>query len=237
MRSRTMLFLLTALLFAAQPASAKGASRATISGPGFKEPVELGYTGGNDLSRLANLTGIYGALFETEPNPMLDENPADKLGPRYEIGYVMKAPGFKMNVVRQDVYPFAKPNPVTYVDPGQPIFGQSRKNQSRTVGGWYESGPALVRFLVTKGMPEPKGGLETKDKKDAPAKGGDETAAKDAAAEASGETRDAAPAPREDPNGGSAASWPLIAIGTLVLALMVGTWVVLARRRLRSAAL
>lgn len=227
MRSRTVLFSFVALLLIGGPAFAKGASRATISGPGFDAPVEVGYTGGADLSRLANLTGIYGALFETEPNLMLPENPAQTLGPRYQIGYVMKAPGYKMNVVRQDVYPFAKPNPVTYVEPGQPIFGRMRTHQSRTVGGWYESGPALVRFLVAKGMPEPKGGLETKGD-DASAKVGDQAGLDDAAGAAKADTRDAAPAPRND----SEARWPLIAIVTVVLG--AGTWVTVARRRPRS---
>ena len=50
-------------------------------------------------------------------------------GPRYTITYTM--PGPRTSELRQDVYPYAKPNPVTDTAPGQRYFGSQR-----TVGGW-----------------------------------------------------------------------------------------------------
>jgi hypothetical protein len=153
MKTRALLLTLTAIciaLFAPLEALAKGAWRATLSGPGLDSPVVIGSKGGRDVSRAANLSGFYSALFETKPNAMLDEQPGGFLGPRFEIAYDFDIPGHGGNVVNQDVYPYASP-PITYVEPGQPVF-----NKATTFGGWYEARPRLLRFLYSEGLPDLK---------------------------------------------------------------------------------
>jgi hypothetical protein len=51
-------------------------------------------------------------------------------------------------VIRQDVYPYASPVPVTYMAPGQPIFDME------TPGGWFQARPDLKETLVAAGLPE-----------------------------------------------------------------------------------
>lgn len=146
-------FLLIAFIALAVPAAAlaKGASQATIEGPGFNGAVVIpgnGEDGGiSMLGRVAELAGMYPAVFLRTPNPMLAKAPSLALGPRYTIRYVMPGPTGE-SVIRQDVYPYAQPLPVTYVEPGQPFFGGER-----TVGGWYQSGPDLKRTLEEIGLP------------------------------------------------------------------------------------
>jgi hypothetical protein len=137
---------------------AKGASEAQISGPGLGTPIKLageGQAGGGQLMQLAEAAGFFPSVFATVPNPMLDARPQGDLGPRYTITYVMPGPGSVADRIRQDLYPYAKPSPVTHTDPGQPFFGTER-----TVGGWYVASSVLKDDLVAAGLPEtpPAGG-------------------------------------------------------------------------------
>ena len=68
---------------------------------------------------------------------------------RYRITYAMPGPDAVVNQLRQDLYPYATPEPVTYMKPGQAYFGSEK-----TVGGWYISGPSLKNQLVRLGLPE-----------------------------------------------------------------------------------
>ena len=61
--------------------------------------------------------------------------------------YVLPAPNGGENVVRQDVYPHAKPRPVTYTKPGQLVFG------AKTRGGWFVGPHGLRSTLVEAGLP------------------------------------------------------------------------------------
>ena len=131
---------------------AKGASEATISGPGLGDGIKLAgeeAPGGGTLMLLAEYAGFFPALFQTSPNPMLTERPKGSLGPLYRITYAMPGPDAVVNQLRQDLYPYATPEPVTYMKPGQAYFGSGK-----TVGGWYISGPSLKNQLVRLGLPE-----------------------------------------------------------------------------------
>jgi hypothetical protein len=154
MRTRAVfltLGVLAAMTCIPHGASGKGAWRATLSGPGLDAPVVIGSKAGRDVNRAANLSGLYSALFEAKPNALLDEQPDDSPGPRFEIAYDFDGPGHGGNVVRQDVYPYASP-PITYVEPGQPVFD----DEATTLGGWYEARPRLLRFLLAEGLPDLK---------------------------------------------------------------------------------
>ena len=44
-------------------------------------------------------------------------------GPRYAIAYQLPGPDGQLAELRQDLYPYAKPDPVTYVKSGEPYLG------------------------------------------------------------------------------------------------------------------
>ena len=49
--------------------------------------------------------------------------------------------------VRQDLYPYAPAGPVTYMEPGQKLFG------TKTSGGWFQAERQLKGILVSAGLP------------------------------------------------------------------------------------
>src|SRR6266511_210530 len=102
------------LALAPTAALAKGASAGTIDGG---EPGS-----GTDLGTLADLSGLFPAMFGQSPDPMLDASPtpAERLGPRYTITWTIPDGIGTAKKVRQDVYPYAAGAPVTYTKPGQP---------------------------------------------------------------------------------------------------------------------
>jgi len=133
-------------------ALAKGASKATITGPGLGEGITLpgeGQVGGEQLMELADQAGFFAAVFATYPTPIQTERPAGTLGPRYTIAYTMPGPNNELDVIRQTLYPYARPDPVTYMEPGQGFYGDQE-----TVGGWYVASSSLREALVLAGLPE-----------------------------------------------------------------------------------
>lgn len=138
-------------------ALAKGASEAKITGPGLGSGITLageGQVGGGQLMQLAEAAGFFPAVFATSPNPMSSARPQSELGPRYTITYTMPGPS-GMYELRQDLYPYAQPSPVTRMESGQRYFGTER-----TVGGWYVASTTLKDSLVAAGLPDtpPVGG-------------------------------------------------------------------------------
>ena len=145
-------FVVTLVALALPGASlAKGASEAKITGPGLGSGITLageGQVGGEQLMQLADAAGFFPAVFLRTPNPMLSARPQGELGPRYTITYTMPGPS-GVDELRQDLYPYAKPSPVTYVQPDQSFFGTEK-----TVGGWYVASTTLKDDLVAAGLPE-----------------------------------------------------------------------------------
>jgi hypothetical protein len=137
----------------------KGASQAEIIGPGLADPIFLageGQAGGERLMRIAEAAGFFAATFGQSPNPMLDRRPTGSLGPRYRITYVMPGPNNELDEIRQDLYPYAQPTPVSYTPPKQPFFGTEQ-----TRGGWYVASTSFLKdALVQAGLPQdaPTGG-------------------------------------------------------------------------------
>ena len=130
-------------------ATAKGPSSASISGPGLDKTLVItgnGEFSGTLLGTLTEETGFFPAVFGQQPNPMLTHRPAGSLGPRLTIHYVVPAGPGQKNRITQDAYPYAQGGAVTYVRPGQPIFGMT------TRGGWYRA-HGLKQTLVRNGLP------------------------------------------------------------------------------------
>jgi hypothetical protein len=227
MKSRPLLIALLAalaLLVAPTAALAKGASAATIDGGGpggggngLKGPITLRGNGepgsGTDLSNLADMAGLFPAMFGQSPNPMLAAAPTTRLGPRYRITWTIPDGEGRASRVRQDVYPYAAGGPVTYTWPGQPVFDDATK------GGWYRGSDSLRRTLIGLGLP---------NRPALTALRGPGSSARPAPAPAA-----AQPAPRNADRG--AGAWPLVLAGG-VLALVAGTVAVALRRRPGAAA-
>jgi hypothetical protein len=131
---------------------AKGASEATITGPGLGDGIELAGEGapdGGTLMSLAESAGFFPSVFRTTPNPMLSKRPNGTLGPKYRITYTMPGPSSDVSKLTQDLYPYATPRPVSYTKPGQVYFGDQK-----TVGGWFVANASLKQQLVAAGLPE-----------------------------------------------------------------------------------
>jgi hypothetical protein len=79
---------------------------------------------------------------------MLPARPHVRLGPKYRVDWVMPGENGSSSIIRQDLYPYARPYPVSYTKPGQPYFGREH-----THGGWYQAPAQLKRDLVAVGLP------------------------------------------------------------------------------------
>ena len=145
--------LALAIAALALPASAlgKGPSGASIDGPGSGGGITFSgsESGGTPLGDLTQQAGFFAAAFGQDPNPLLASRPKRDLGPRYTITYTLPGPkNNELDEIRQDVYPYANPAPVTYMEPGQALFGTERAR-----GGWFQADPALKQTLVAAGLP------------------------------------------------------------------------------------
>ena len=145
--TRLMLIFAIAALALPSAALAKGPSAATMEGPGGGGGISFsGDEGSGPLGQLTEQAGFFPAVFGQEPNPMLAGRPKGDLGPKYTITYTVPGGGDEFTV-RQDVYPYAGPSPVTYLAPGQKVFDMT------TRGGWFQAGPDLKTTLVSAGLP------------------------------------------------------------------------------------
>jgi hypothetical protein len=146
---RLILALTIAALVLPAAALGKGPSAATMDGPGGGGGITFsGDEGSGPLGDLTQQSGFFPAVFRQQPDPMLDSRPKGELGPKYTITYTVPGPNNEVWKLRQDVYPYATPAPVTYMAPGQEVF-----ETEGTRGGWFQAGPELKETLVTAGLP------------------------------------------------------------------------------------
>jgi hypothetical protein len=143
---------LALLLVVAPAALAKGASAATIRGPGLERPISLRGLGepGTDtrLANLADQTGLFAVMFgDTSAGELSDQPPAGDLGPRYTITYAVPGDNGTFPVV-QELYPYAAGGPVTHAQPGQRLWGGQA-----VVGGWFRGPATLLPMLKSLGLP------------------------------------------------------------------------------------
>jgi hypothetical protein len=144
------------VLVAAPAAFGKGATQATIKGPGLKKgglvlKSDSGGdpTSGSRLGRLAESAGFFPAVFDQQPDPMLQERPKGTLGPKYTVAYIMPGPDGGTSTIRQDLYPYAKPYALSYTKPGQPFFDRGQG----THGGWFLTTSAVRSVLDLPAQP------------------------------------------------------------------------------------
>ena len=149
-------YLIAAAVFAAlalpSSAAAKGPASASISGPGLGRSLAVSGQGEGGLSTplgaLVDLGGFFPQMYGQSPNPTFRARPHTVLGPRYRIVYVVPGPNSIQSRVVQDLYPYAKPVPFTYMKPGQSFWGTRT-----TLGGWFRGSRDLKRTLVRAGLP------------------------------------------------------------------------------------
>jgi len=146
------LFLILSIAALALPATAlaKGPSAASIDGPGGGGGITFtgdGESAGQSLGDVTLLAGFFPAAFGQEPDPMLPSRPKGDLGPRYTITYTVPTRTGVADRIRQDLYPYAARGPVTYMKPGQKVFG------TKTPGGWFQAERQLKDILVSAGLP------------------------------------------------------------------------------------
>jgi hypothetical protein len=146
---RLLFILCIAVLALPSVALGKGPSEATVTGPGTGGGLTItgGEGDGSALSNLSMEAGFFAGAFTQEPSPMLPARPKGDLGPKYTVTYTVPDGEGAPSTITQDVYPYAKPLPVTYMAPGQPIFGE------QTAGGWYPATSSLKDVLVAAGLP------------------------------------------------------------------------------------
>jgi hypothetical protein len=135
---------LIAIVALALPATAlaKGPSHAAIGGPGLATIKVSGAEGSvTPFWRLVEATGWFEAAWG--PHRLPQPAPEGELGPRYTITWAVPS----SSRLRQDVYPYAKPYPVTYMPSGQKIYGTPVK------GGWFVGGVKLKKALARVGVP------------------------------------------------------------------------------------
>jgi hypothetical protein len=148
-RLALLLVLVLGTLALASTASAKGPSEAKITGPGLAGGITFKGNGeamGSHLYDLTNGAGFFPAAFGQSPDPMLPARPKGALGPKYSIVWTVPTGGGS-DEIRQDIYPYAKPYPATYMPAGQKIFDQE------TRGGWYPASLDTKASLIRAGLP------------------------------------------------------------------------------------
>jgi hypothetical protein len=148
---RTCLIVAGLSLALAAPASAKGPTQATITGPGLDMPLIFKSKGdwatGTPFSALIDGVGFFPSVFPQYPNPMLPARPRGDLGPRYTIRYGVPNGTNQSSSLRQHLYPYAVGGAVSYMPKGQGIFDQA------TTGGWFRAPASFRHTLISMGLP------------------------------------------------------------------------------------
>jgi hypothetical protein len=143
---RVAFVLLGLALMLPAGAAAKGPSTASVRGPGLEKALVIhGTESSGALGELTTEAGFFPAAFGQQPDPMLHARPSH-LGAKLRIYYVVPGGENQTYHIVQDAYPYARGGAVTYMRPGQPIFGMA------THGGWYRA-EGLKRTLVRQGLP------------------------------------------------------------------------------------
>jgi hypothetical protein len=123
-------------------ATAKGPSKAAIAGAGVTTIRISGAEGSSTpFWRFVEAAGWFEAAWG--PSRLPQTPPQGELGPRYTITWTVPS----SSKLYQDVYPYAKRYPVTYMPRGQKIWGTPVK------GGWFVGGAKLKKALTRVGIP------------------------------------------------------------------------------------
>jgi hypothetical protein len=132
-------------------ALAKGPSSARLFGPGIDSLAVAGQGEmgpGTPLGALVDSGGFFAQMYGQSPDPTSKARPKAALGPRYRVVYIVPGPNGIRSRVLQDVYPYARPVPYTFMKAGQSFWGYRKAH-----GGWFRASAALKQALVDAGLP------------------------------------------------------------------------------------
>jgi len=141
------------VLAVASPAVAKvGIAEVRISGPGLGAGG-LRITGSTTQGMWDSGFDLAGGLDDTRAGSATELGiTAADLGPKYVVIYGLDA-GSKRAEVEQELYPYAKGGPITYVPWGQRV-AEGLPWGGAITAGWHQSSSELFRYLVDQGLPE-----------------------------------------------------------------------------------
>jgi hypothetical protein len=142
---------LVALLLMPTWALAKGPFQAVVEGPGIA-PTPLrprdSTTIGPALATMVEASGFFPQVGGGSSEALFPDRPRWDLGARYSVTYFIGGSDREGRIIEY-LFPFADKGPVTYMPPGQPLWGTER-----TAGGWYLAGPRLKQLLTEIGLPK-----------------------------------------------------------------------------------
>jgi len=149
MRARVLFAGLVAIstVVIARPASAKAdIAEANITGPGLGGGIQIEAPDTEGLWESG--IDVVGGLDDTRADSVegLGLSPAD-LGPRYLVTYRF----YGDDLIRQELYSYAKGGPITYTPPGQEVTAGI---SMQITAGWYQSSLGFFQYLVDHGLPE-----------------------------------------------------------------------------------
>jgi hypothetical protein len=133
----------------AGPASAKvDIAKANISGPGVEGKIRIDNPDTDGLWESG--VDLRGGLDDARAESLeeLGLSPVD-LGPKYRVTYRF----FGDDLIRQDLYPYAKGGPVTYTPAGQHVV-EGQPWGGAITAGWHRSSLTFLQYLVDHGLPE-----------------------------------------------------------------------------------
>jgi hypothetical protein len=154
MRARVLFAGLVAIstVVIAGPASAKAdIAEATIRGPRLGGAMRIDAPDAYGLWDSG--IDVVGGLDDSRADSVeeLGLTPAD-LGSRYRVTYRFHGGD---DLIRQDLYPYAKDGPVTYTPPGQELTGLfGDAGDMPITAGWYQSPLRFFDYLVDRGLPK-----------------------------------------------------------------------------------
>lgn len=131
----------------AGPASAKAdIAEANIAGPGLEGGIRIEAPDTEGLWESG--IDVVGGLDDTRADSVeeLGLSPGDRW-PRYLVTYHF----YGDDLIRQELYPYAKGGPVTYTPPGQEVTAGV---SMQITAGWYQGSLGFFQYLVDHGLPE-----------------------------------------------------------------------------------
>jgi hypothetical protein len=142
------------VLLLAPAAQAKSDTWVTIVGPGLEGPLSIAPRAGSGL--LMKPSGFWDEACSSHgcraEGRFLALPPVGDLGPRYTLTWTLEFVTRRHEVRRfpvlQYVFPFAHPQPVTYMPPGQLYIPPYR-----TGGGWFVARSDLLPAWTDLGLP------------------------------------------------------------------------------------
>ena len=140
------LMAISTVIIAGPASAATDIAEANITGPGLEGGIRIEAADTEGLWESG--IDVVGGLDDKRDRSVeeLGLSPAD-LGPRYLVTYRF----YGDDLIRQELYPYARDGPVTNTPPGQEVTAGLRL---QITAGWYQGSPGFFQYLMDHGLPE-----------------------------------------------------------------------------------